>query len=166
MRHPSIVALGEGLAGLCLAPLLGVVRYQPDGDAAAACADDLYGCAASCGPAGTAAATAVKSMAVLPFENLGPADDAYFADGLEQLPPLIADGLVTLEPGFVRVTQRGRLLAGDVVEVAAQLRQGEAKIGGRQLEGQLVSPSGQAYPLVFAGEKATARLPLDADPDR
>jgi serine/threonine-protein kinase len=28
------------------------------------------------------AATAVKSMAVLPFENLGPADDAYFADGI------------------------------------------------------------------------------------
>jgi serine/threonine-protein kinase len=34
------------------------------------------------GTGGTAAATAVKSMAVLPFENLGPAEDAYFADGI------------------------------------------------------------------------------------
>lgn len=60
--------------------------------------------------------------------------------------------------------QRARLLAGETVEIAAQLRQGEAKIGGGQLEGQLVSPSGQAYPLVFAGEKASARVPFDADP--
>jgi oxygen-independent coproporphyrinogen III oxidase len=36
--------------------------------------------------------------------------DLYFADSLEQLPPLIQDGLVTLEPGFIRVTPRGRLL--------------------------------------------------------
>ena len=36
--------------------------------------------------------------------------DSYFEDALLQLPPLVEDGLVSLERDFIRVTPRGRLL--------------------------------------------------------
>ena len=36
--------------------------------------------------------------------------DAYFADALERLAPLQDDGLVTVRPGVIQVTSRGRYL--------------------------------------------------------
>lgn len=40
--------------------------------------------------------------------------DDYFADSLEQLQPLAADGLVRLEPGRITVTSQGRLLLRNI----------------------------------------------------
>lgn len=40
--------------------------------------------------------------------------DDYFADALEQLQPLAADGLVRIEPGRIAVTSQGRLLLRNI----------------------------------------------------
>jgi oxygen-independent coproporphyrinogen III oxidase len=40
--------------------------------------------------------------------------EAYFADALEALQPLVADGLVRLEPGRILATTRGRLLLRNI----------------------------------------------------
>ena len=40
--------------------------------------------------------------------------EAYFAEGLAELPPLAADGLITLEPGRIVVTDRGRLFLRNI----------------------------------------------------
>ena len=40
--------------------------------------------------------------------------DDYFADALERLQPLVADGLVQIEPGQIRVTSQGRLLLRNI----------------------------------------------------
>jgi oxygen-independent coproporphyrinogen-3 oxidase len=44
----------------------------------------------------------------------GIAFESYFADALERLKPLEADGLVRLEPGRIRVTSQGRLLLRNI----------------------------------------------------
>ena len=59
---------------------------------------------------------------------------------------------------------RSRLLAGDTIEVAASLQQGKSMLAGGVMQAQLVSPSGQSWPMEFANGKATGQLPLDADP--
>jgi oxygen-independent coproporphyrinogen III oxidase len=40
--------------------------------------------------------------------------EAYFADALQRLQPLVEDGLVVLEPGTIRATSRGRLLLRNI----------------------------------------------------
>jgi oxygen-independent coproporphyrinogen-3 oxidase len=40
--------------------------------------------------------------------------ETYFADALEKLQPLEADGLVRREPGRIRVTSQGRLLLRNI----------------------------------------------------
>ena len=40
--------------------------------------------------------------------------DVYFADALERLLPLVADGLVRIEPGRIKVTSQGRLLLRNI----------------------------------------------------
>lgn len=59
---------------------------------------------------------------------------------------------------------RSRLLAGDIIEVAASLQKGGSALAGGVMQAQLVSPSGQTWPMQFANGKATGQLPLDADP--
>ncbi|HEX5693177.1 MAG TPA: DUF4785 domain-containing protein [Arenimonas sp.] len=59
---------------------------------------------------------------------------------------------------------RSRLLAGDTVEVTASLQRGKSALAGDVMQAQLVSPSGQTWPLVVKDGKATGQLPLDADP--
>lgn len=59
---------------------------------------------------------------------------------------------------------RSRLLAGDTIEVAASLQQGKSALAGSVIQAQLVSPSGQAWPMSFEQGKASAELPMDADP--
>lgn len=56
----------------------------------------------------------------------------------------------------------GRVLAGDTLEVAAQLRRGQAKLGGGTVEGELVSPAGTRYPLAFVDGKARLVAPAEA----
>lgn len=57
---------------------------------------------------------------------------------------------------------RGRVLAGDTIEVAAVLQRGQAKLGGGQVGGELVSPSGRSWPLAFVDGKARVDVPVDA----
>lgn len=57
---------------------------------------------------------------------------------------------------------RSQLLAGDTLEVAAVMHRGVAKLGGGRIEGELVSPSGQRYPLAFAQGKARLAVPVEA----
>lgn len=59
---------------------------------------------------------------------------------------------------------RSRLLAGDTVEVAASLQRGKSALAGDVMQAQLVSPSGQTWPLTVSDGKASGQLPLDADP--
>lgn len=61
-------------------------------------------------------------------------------------------------------SERSRLLAGDTVEVATRLETGKSALAGAVVQAQLVSPSGQAWPMDVADGKARALLPLDADP--
>lgn len=61
-------------------------------------------------------------------------------------------------------SQRGRLLAGDTVEVATRLAKGGSALAGGVVQAQLVSPSGQSWPMTVSEGKASAQLPLDADP--
>lgn len=57
---------------------------------------------------------------------------------------------------------RGQLLAGDTLEVAAVMQRGARALPGGELQGQLVSPSGRSYPLVFGGGKARLTVPVEA----
>jgi hypothetical protein len=59
--------------------------------------------------------------------------------------------------------QRTNVLAGDVLEVASVLQRGQAKLGGGELQGELVSPSGRRYPLGFHDGVARVAVPVDAD---
>ncbi len=43
-----------------------------------------------------------------------PAGDAYFADALSELASLQADGLVTVTPGHIRVTELGRIFLRNI----------------------------------------------------
>lgn len=58
---------------------------------------------------------------------------------------------------------RVRALAGDTFTVDARLENAGAPMRGARVEGQLVSPGGQVFPLEFRGGKALARLPEQAD---
>ncbi len=58
---------------------------------------------------------------------------------------------------------RTGVLAGDVLEVSAVLQRGHAKLAGGHMEGELVSPGGQRYPLVFRDGQAKLAVPVDAD---
>tara|TARA_R110002020_G_scaffold21373_37_gene72448 strand:+ start:1169 stop:2389 length:1221 start_codon:yes stop_codon:yes gene_type:complete len=60
-------------------------------------------------------------------------------------------------------SQRGRLLAGDTVEVATRLAKGGSALAGGVVQAQLVSPSGQSWPMTVSDGKASVQLPLDAD---
>ena len=40
--------------------------------------------------------------------------DVYFADAMQRLLPLVADGLVRIEPGRIKVTSQGRLLLRNI----------------------------------------------------
>ncbi|MFY2765063.1 DUF4785 domain-containing protein [Arenimonas sp. MALMAid1274] len=59
-------------------------------------------------------------------------------------------------------SSRSQLLAGDTLEVAALMQDGQAKLGGGRIGGELVSPSGRSYPLAFVDGKARLQVPLDA----
>ena len=61
-------------------------------------------------------------------------------------------------------SERSRLLAGDRIEVAASLQRGKSAMAGGVVQAQLVSPSGQSWPMTVRNGKATGQLPLDADP--
>ncbi len=61
-------------------------------------------------------------------------------------------------------SERSRLLAGDTVEVATRLRRGKSDLAGAVVQAQLVSPSGQSWPMSVKDGKASGQLPLDADP--
>lgn len=65
---------------------------------------------------------------------------------------------------LVAQSERGRLLAGDTVEVATSLQKGDSALAGGVVQAQLVSPSGQSWPLAVSKGKAVGQLPLDADP--
>ena len=65
---------------------------------------------------------------------------------------------------LVAQSERGRLLAGDTVEVATSLQKGGSALAGGVVQAQLVSPSGQSWPLAVSKGKAVGQLPLDADP--
>ena len=65
---------------------------------------------------------------------------------------------------LVAQSERGRLLAGDTVEVATSLQKGDSALAGGVVQAQLVSPSGQSWPLAVSKGKAIGQLPLDADP--
>ena len=65
---------------------------------------------------------------------------------------------------LVAQSERGRLLAGDTVEVATHLQKGDSALAGGVVQAQLVSPSGQSWPLAVSKGKAVGQLPLDADP--
>ena len=65
---------------------------------------------------------------------------------------------------LVAQSERGRLLAGDTVEVATSLQKGGSALAGGVVQAQLVSPSGQSWPLAVSKGKAIGQLPLDADP--
>lgn len=65
---------------------------------------------------------------------------------------------------LVAQSERGRLLAGDTVEVATSLQKGGSALAGGVVQAQLVSPSGQSWPLTVSKGKAIGQLPLDADP--
>jgi hypothetical protein len=60
--------------------------------------------------------------------------------------------------------ERSSVLAGDVLEVAAVLQRGRAKLGGGATEGELVAPSGARFPLTFTDGVARFAVPVDADP--
>lgn len=65
---------------------------------------------------------------------------------------------------LVAQSERSRLLAGDTVEVATSLQKGDSALAGSVVQAQLVSPSGQSWPLAVNNGKAIGQLPLDADP--
>ena len=57
---------------------------------------------------------------------------------------------------------RSQLLAGDTLEVAAEMQRGTRALRGGELQGQLVSPSGRSYPLAFRAGKARLAVPDEA----
>ena len=58
--------------------------------------------------------------------------DAFFADALNDLKDLAADGLITLEPGFIRVTEVGRIFLRNIaMPFDAYLRQQTTEIKPR-----------------------------------
>lgn len=84
-----------------------------------------------------------------------------------QLPQASGRHLVhVFEPNsdIVLKAQAGRtlLLAGDTLEVAAELQRGHRKLGGGDLQGELVAPDGQRYPLSFRDGSARLPAPLAA----
>ena len=56
---------------------------------------------------------------------------------------------------------RNSLLAGDTLEVSANLANGNASLRG-QMDGMLVSPSGRTVNMTFTGGKARVQVPVDA----
>lgn len=56
---------------------------------------------------------------------------------------------------------RNTLLAGDTLEVSANLGNGQKALGG-QMDGVLVSPTGRTVNLTFAAGKARVQVPVDA----
>lgn len=59
---------------------------------------------------------------------------------------------------------RPRLLAGEPLQVAAQLEKGGSALPAGELQAQLVSPSGRSWPLSVVDGKAVGEVPLEADP--
>lgn len=65
---------------------------------------------------------------------------------------------------YVLKAQAGRshVLAGDTLEVSAQMGRGAAKLGGGEVGGSLISPSGRSYDLAFRNGKALIQVPDEA----
>lgn len=57
---------------------------------------------------------------------------------------------------------RHQVLAGDTLEVSAEMGRGPAKLGAGQVGGSLISPSGRSYDLAFRNGKAQIQVPDEA----
>jgi len=78
----DLARTGSGTTPAMAPPARGIKSWMVAAAAVAVLALGAAGIKLLGGGTGATAGAAVKSMAVLPFENLGPADDAYFADGI------------------------------------------------------------------------------------
>jgi hypothetical protein len=65
---------------------------------------------------------------------------------------------------YVLKAQAGRrsVLAGDTLEVSAEMANGASKMAGGQVGGSLISPSGRSYDLAFRNGKARIEVPDEA----
>ncbi|KFN46864.1 DUF4785 domain-containing protein [Arenimonas metalli] len=65
---------------------------------------------------------------------------------------------------YVLKAQAGRrsVLAGDTLEVSADLANGTSKMAGGEVGGSLISPSGRSYDLAFRNGKAQIQVPDEA----
>lgn len=103
-------------------------------------------------PAGTAIVQLEPALGQGRFQlQLPRAEGRYLVHVYEPRSPLVLKAQA----------DRTRVLAGESFEVSAALQDGGRPMRGARLEGQLVSPTGEVFPLGFRNGKALASLPED-----